>query len=184
MPRPPVRTLAAVFAVVLAAAPAACGSGAPSASPSTRTISLRPQPAVSATPTATSAPATSAPETSAPETSAPAGTRPTNLRPASGSGLNGRTVVVNCPVDRADPPCPGTQVRARVVVLDRTGQATIATVDTGADGRFTVALPAGSYVIRAAPTGGGTGRRPTIRPVTVSAGRFTTVTLRLVNGLS
>jgi hypothetical protein len=91
---------------------------------------------------------------------------------------------VNCPVDRADPPCPGTPVRARVVVLNRTAQTTLATVDSDADGWFTVALPAGSYVIRAAPIGVSTGRRPTIRQITVPAGRYTTVTIRLVTGLS
>jgi hypothetical protein len=168
MPRAPLRALTAVFAVVLAVAPAACGSGAPPASPSTRTISLRPQPAASATPTATSA---------------PAGTPPASARPPAGAGLNGRTVVVNCPVDRADPPCPSTPVRARVVVLNRAGRTTLATVDTGADGRFTVDLPAGSYLIRAAPISAGTARRPTVRQVTVSAGRFTTVTIRLITGL-
>jgi hypothetical protein len=90
---------------------------------------------------------------------------------------------MNCPVDRADPPCPGTPVRARVIVLNRTGQTTLATVDTDADGWFTVALPAGSYVIRAAAIGAGPARRPTIRQATVSAGRFTTLTIRLITGL-
>src|SRR4051812_43614238 len=173
MPRALSRLLTAVFATALAVAPAACGSGAPSPGPSARTISLRPQPTASVTPQATSAPTTSA----------PADTPPTTARPPAGAGLKGRTVVVNCPVDRADPPCPGTPARARVVILNQTGRTALATVDTGADGWFTVALPAGSYMIRAAPIGGSAGRRPTIRPVTVSAGRFTTVTLRLITGL-
>jgi hypothetical protein len=108
---------------------------------------------------------------------------PTTAPPPAGAGLRGRTIVVNCPVDRADPPCPGTPVRARVVVQDRTGQTTLAIVDSDADGWFTVALPASSYVIRATPIGASTGRRPTIRQVTVSAGRFTTLTIRLITGL-
>jgi hypothetical protein len=90
---------------------------------------------------------------------------------------------MNCPADRADPPCPGTPVPARIVVLDRAGQTALATVDTDADGWFTVALPAGSYLIRAARTGGNTARRPTTRQVTVSAGQFTTITIRLITGL-
>jgi hypothetical protein len=182
MPRAPVRPLTAVFAIVLAMAPAACGSGASPTSPPTRTISRQPQPAASTPPAAASAPATSAPATSAPATSAPAGTPPTTAPPPAGAGLRGRTVVVNCPADRGDPPCPGTSVRARVVVLNQTDQ-TVATVDSDADGWFTVALPAGSYVIRAVRTGTGTVRRPTIRQVTVSAGRYTTVTIRLITGL-
>jgi hypothetical protein len=164
--------LTAVVAVVLAVAPAACGSGAPSASPPTRTIFRQPQPAAS-TPSAAA---------SAPTMSAPAGTPPTTAPPPAGAGLRGRTVVVNCPVDRADPPCPGAPVPARVVVLNRTAQATLATVDSGADGWFSVALPAGSYVIRAAPIGAGPARRPTIRQVTLSAGHYTTVTVRLITG--
>ena len=172
MPRTPHRTLAAALAVVIAVAPAACGSGSPSASPPTRTISRQPRPGASAS---TAAPA--------PATSAPAGTPPTTAPPPAGAGLRGRTVVVSCPVDRADPPCPGTPARARVTVLNQTGQTTLATVDTEADGWFTVALPSGNYVIRAAPIGAGTARRPTIRQATVSAGRFTTLTIRLITGL-
>ena len=86
-------------------------------------------------------------------------------------------------MERADPPCPATPVQARVVVLNKTGQNTLATVDTDADGWFTVALPAAGYVIRAAPISGSTGRRPTIQQVTVSPGRYTTVTIRLITGL-
>jgi hypothetical protein len=164
--------LTAVFAVVLAVAPAACRSGSPSASPPTRTISRQPQPSAT---TSTAAPA--------PTTSARAGTPPTTAPPRAGTGLRGRTVVVNCPVDRADPPCPGSPVRARVVVLNRTGQTTLGVVDTDADGWFTIGLPAGSYVIRAAAIGASTARRPTIRQATVSAGRFTTLTIRLITGL-
>jgi hypothetical protein len=75
-------------------------------------------------------------------------------------------------------------VRAHVVVLDRTGQNTLATVDTDADGQFAVALPAGHYVIRATRIDGSTARRPTTRQVTVSARRYTTITIRISTGLS
>jgi hypothetical protein len=172
--------LTAAVAAVLAMASAACGSGAPSASPSTRTISR--QPVVSAPSTTAPAPATSSP---APATSSPAATPSPAITPPppAGSGLRGRTVVLNCPVDRADPPCPAIPVQARVVVLNKTGQTTRATVDTDADGWFTVALPPGSYQIRAAGTGGSLARRPAIQQVTVAAGSYTTVTLRLITGL-
>jgi hypothetical protein len=159
--------LIAVFAAVLAMAPAACGSGTPSANPSTRTISRQP----------------ASPTTTAPVASAPAGTPSPTPSPPAGAGLRGRTVVLNCPVDRADPPCPAIPARARVVVLNKTGQTTLAAADTDADGWFTIALPAGSYVIRAAPIGSSTARRPTIRRVTITAGRYTTITIRLITGL-
>ena len=172
MPRALSRPLTAAVAAVLVMAPAACGSGAPSASPSTRTISRQP---------VVSAPSTVAP---APSTSSPAAIpSPATTPPPAGTGLRGRTVVLNCPVDRADPPCPATPVQARVVVLNKAGQTALATVDTDADGWFTVALPAGSYQIRAAGTGGSLARRPAIRQVAVAAGRYTTITIRLITGL-
>ncbi|MFI5889201.1 carboxypeptidase-like regulatory domain-containing protein [Actinoplanes sp. NPDC051513] len=183
MPRAPLRPLTAAVAVVLAVAPAACGSGAPSASPYTRTISRQPAASATSLPAPTTSPPAPTTSPPAPTTSASAGTLPTTAPPPTGAGLRGRTVVLNCPADRADPPCPGTPVRARVVVLNRTGQTTLATADTGADGWFTVALPAGSYVIRAAPIGARPARRPTIRQVTVSAGHYTTITIRLITGL-
>jgi len=173
MPRALSRPLTAAVAAVLAMASAACGSGEPSASPSTRTISR--QPVVSAPSTVAPAPATSSPAA----TPSPATTPP----PPAGAGLRGRTVVLNCPVERADPPCPATPVQARVVVLNKAGQTALATVDTDADGWFTVALPAGSYQIRAAGTGGSLARRPAIRQVAVAAGRYTTITIRLITGL-
>jgi len=111
------------------------------------------------------------------------GAAPPSAPPSAEAGLHVRTVVTNCPVDRADPPCPATPVRARVVVLDPTGRTTLATAETDADGWSTVALPPGSYVLRAARAEGNTARRPTVRPVTVSAGGLTTVTIQLLTGL-
>jgi hypothetical protein len=175
--------LAALPAAVLAMALAACGSGSPQAASPTRTVSQQPGPASDSTPTAASTPTSTQPISTQPTTALPGGTPSPGGRPPAGTGLSGRTVVVNCPVDRADPPCPGTPVPAHVVVLDRTGQTTLATVDAGADGRFTIALPAGSYVVRAVPAGGSGALRPTIRQITLPAGRYTTITLRLTNGL-
>ncbi|WP_433304834.1 carboxypeptidase-like regulatory domain-containing protein [Actinoplanes sp. CA-030573] len=190
MSHAPHRTWIALLAVVVAVMPAACGSGPPPGGRATRVVSPQPRPpgsAMPATPTAsapTSAPGSSAPGSSAPATSASAGTSPPTGPAPTGTGLRGRTVVLNCPADRADPPCPATPVPARIVVLDPTGKTVITTVDTDADGSFTVALPAGSYQIRAARTSGNTARRPTIRQVTVTAGHFATVTVRLRTGLS
>lgn len=91
--------------------------------------------------------------------------------------------MINCPVDRADPPCTPTPVQARLTVLNATAQAVAATVDTDARGQFTVAVPAGSYLLRPVLIGGGPARRPTNLPVTVTAGHYTTITMRLDNGL-
>jgi hypothetical protein len=116
--------LAALPAAVLAMALAACGSGSPQAASPTRTVSQQPGPASDSTPTAASTPTSTQPISTQPTTALPGGTPSPGGRPPAGTGLSGRTVVVNCPVDRADPPCPGTPVPAHVVVLDRTGQTT------------------------------------------------------------
>jgi hypothetical protein len=71
-------------------------------------------------------------------------------------------------------------VRARVAVLDAAGR-TIATVDTDAQGRFSVPAPAGAYVLRSV-TVGGHATRPDELAVTVADGRYTTIVMRLTDG--
>jgi hypothetical protein len=99
------------------------------------------------------------------------------------TGVTGQTVVVDCPVDRGDPPCPATPVQARLAVLDTAGR-TVATVDTDGQGRFSVGLPAGAYTLRAVLIGGRPARGPTSLAVTVGTGRYTTITMRLETGLT
>ncbi|GAA4258968.1 hypothetical protein GCM10022255_081720 [Dactylosporangium darangshiense] len=89
--------------------------------------------------------------------------------------------MVNCPVDRGDPPCPVTPVQARLSVLS--SERTVATVDTDGQGHFRVAVPAGSYVLRPVLVAGGPARRPSSLAVTVTAGQYATVTMRLDTGL-
>lgn len=141
------------------------------------------QPATRTTAPATRSPAASpsdpATPTTVPEPSAP----PRSPSAPVGTGITGQTVLINCPVDRADPPCPGQPVQASLVVLSSTAQTVIASVETDAQGRFSVATPAGAYLLRPVRIGGGPARRPAMLPVTVTAGQYTTVTMRLDNGL-
>jgi len=65
---------------------------------------------------------------------------------------------MNCPADRTDPPCAGVPVRARLAVLNASTQAVITDVDTDAEGNFTVALTAGSYLLRPVKVGSQIGR--------------------------
>jgi hypothetical protein len=99
------------------------------------------------------------------------------------SGIAGRTVLMNCPADRADPPCAGVPVRARLAVLDATTQAVITNVDTDAKGNFTVVLAAGTYLLRPVEVGSQPARRPVTTRVAVAAGQYTSITLRINNGL-
>jgi hypothetical protein len=155
--------------VMLVAALAGCASSTqPAGQPSTRVISRAASPAE--VPTATGSP--------------PA-TSPTPPRPPvpKGTGIAGRTVLMNCPVDRADPPCAGVPVRARLAVLNATTQAVIIDVDTDATGNYTVALPAGTYLLRPVKVGSQAARRPVATMVKVTAGQYTSITLRINNGL-
>jgi hypothetical protein len=81
-------------------------------------------------------------------------------------------------VQRADPPCADRPAATTLAVLDTSG-AMVTTVDSTADGHFTVALPPGGYLLRPVRIGGGPARHPTSMPVTVASGRYTTVTVRL-----
>ena len=169
-----------ITVAVAAATLAACGSGPArqtSQPAATRTVSsVGPS---SAPPTATGSPP------SPPGSPRPAGTPATGASPGgrSGTGIDGKTVLVSCPVDRGDPPCPATPVQARIEVLNATTQTLVTTVDTDPQGTFTVSAPVGAYVLRAIRVGTTPARRPLSVPVTVTAGHYTTITMRLDNGL-
>lgn len=95
------------------------------------------------------------------------------------SGLRG-TVLAGpaCPGPaRVDSPCPDRPVTMAIEVVQ--GTSIVATVITGADGRFSVALPAGSYTLRSRSG------LPTLRPqsITVTAGAYTEVELHADTGM-
>jgi hypothetical protein len=154
---------------LLAAALAGCASGAQptsqSGQPATRTVSRAASLAVS--------------HPNPPPTRPPTPTRPPVPK---GTGIAGQTVLINCPVDRADPPCAGVPVPARLAVLNA-AQTVITNVDTDAHGDFTVALAAGTYFLRPVRVGSQAARRPVVTMVKVTAGHYTSITLRIDNGL-
>ena len=53
-----------------------------------------------------------------------------------------------CPVERADEPCPPQPVTATVHATNESGEE-IATTQSGSDGRYSIALPPGRYVLTA-----------------------------------
>lgn len=98
---------------------------------------------------------------------------------APGSGVRG-TVVAGpaCPGPaRVESPCPDRPVRITIEVV-RNG-AIAATVTTGDDGRFSVAVPAGTYTLRSRAG------LPALRPtaVTVLTDAFTDVELHADTGI-
>jgi len=76
--------------------------------------------------------------------------------------------------------CPSFPLTTHVVVTNVAG--TVAAVDTGADGRFRIALGPGVYTIKATARPMGI-TRPATTTVTVVAGRFASLTLDLDSGI-
>ena len=110
---------------------------------------------------------TTAHGTSTPTT---AGRRPTTTRVA-GSGVRGTVSAgPTCPVERVGDPCPPRPVQTSLE-LRTAGGAVAAKGASGSDGRFSIAAPAGSYVLEAVAGNNPFPRCPTVQ-VTVSAGSY------------
>jgi hypothetical protein len=156
------RVVPGVICVAAALVLTACAGsgGAPTASDRTITPT--------AEPTSATAPSTPA--------APPAGSTPAAQ---GGSGVEGSTVTTRCPVV-TDTGCPKYPLTTHVVVANAT--RAVAAVDTGADGRFRIALSPGVYTIKATAMPAGI-TRPATTTVTVVAGRYASLTLELDSGI-
>lgn len=99
------------------------------------------------------------------------------------SGIQGTvTIGPTCPVERIDSPCPPAPYAAKITV---SSEGTVAaTVTTGADGAFRIALAPGTYTIHADPANGdGIAHMRPLDPVTVSAGAFSHVSITFDSGI-
>lgn len=102
-----------------------------------------------------------------------------------GSSVSGIAVAGPiCPVV-TDPPQSGCDARpvggAELIIVDDSGDQA-ATVSTGPDGRFTVALPPGSYRLQPQPVEGLMGTAPEVT-FTVSSGEPADVTVSYDTGI-
>src|SRR4051794_5345589 len=165
------RKLVAIVSLVLAGSTlVGCAATGTSATPD-RTITRAPSSPVT--------PPNSAPT---PETSPIAPPAPTPPVPTvSGAGINGVTVVDGCPIVR-NPPCPDKPVAAHLTITKPDGTAVAAT-DSAGNGRFSIALTPGDYVVRSANGSGGRPRAPAPMTVHVGPDHYTTVTLRFDSGM-
>jgi hypothetical protein len=158
--------------LVLALLGGCAATGAPSGATPRRTIS----PAGTGGPTGS----VTGPPLIEPESPAPVPTPPS---PPPGSGVTGVTVAgPTCPVDRVGGPCGDRPVPAKLTVVDARSGATVATVTTGTDGVFRIALAPGTYLIRVG-TAGGALRRPEPVTVVVPTGRYVTTNVRFDTGI-
>jgi hypothetical protein len=108
-------------------------------------------------------------------------TAPTATPAASGeTGITGiATIGPTCPVERIDSPCPDRPYEARITIWQ--GSTLTAETRSGADGHFTVLVPAGEY--RVVGESGATFPRGTETTVSVVEGALSTVALRFDSGI-
>jgi hypothetical protein len=161
---------AALLLAAWALTSCAAGTTAPTAQDTARTITSSPTPANTA-----AAPTPPAPRP--PDRTLPPGI------PATGSGITGITLVDNCPVQRAETPCPGHPVTARLSIANAATGTVVTMVSSRTDGRFTVAVGPGRYVIRLIGFAAGPPHAQNPVTVTVTAGHYTAVTLHFDIGI-
>ncbi len=100
----------------------------------------------------------------------------------SSSGVSGIVLLGPlCPVQQEDSPCPDRPIAAEVTATDSSGKV-VATTRSGQDGRFSLGLEPGGYVLAAGDDEGiGVGGKTV--DVVVPRGGFAQVTLRVDTGI-
>src|SRR5207302_11452205 len=105
--------------------------------------------------------------------------------PAAQPGTGIRGVVQSgptCPVERINSPCPPHPLAATIVVRDAAGHE-LARTHSAADGHFTVDVAPGTYTVVGLTIGSSMLPRPIPATVTVTSGRYTSVTVEYDSGI-
>ena len=103
--------------------------------------------------------------------------------PSGASGVRGTVLLgPTCPVETVESPCPDRPL-ADVEVQVLQGGDVVATVRSDGDGRFTVALEPGDYVLQAVVEQGGPGMSAKPVDVTVTSGAFVEVNVPVDSGI-
>jgi len=100
------------------------------------------------------------------------------------SGIEGTvTIGPQCPVERADSPCPDRPLAAEIRFVERVSGRVVTTARSGSDGRFRVSLPPGAYTLE--PVSPSSSGIPFGKPVeaTVRAHAYTTVDVSFDSGI-
>ncbi len=87
-----------------------------------------------------------------------------------------------CPVVREGEDCPDKPFQAIIGIRDAAGRA-IASTASGVDGRFEIALPAGTYLLVARPPTDTTIPAPVEISVVVEPSRFTEIVVSMDSGI-
>jgi uncharacterized lipoprotein NlpE involved in copper resistance len=100
----------------------------------------------------------------------------------AGTGIRGAVMLgPTCPVENAASPCPDRPFRGDVLATASDGSTT--TVTTDPQGRFTMNLRAGTYVVVAVSPSGQGPPTPVPQTVQVRTGAYTPVTLEVDTGI-
>jgi hypothetical protein len=109
--------------------------------------------------------------------------------PASGSGtgMSGRvTSSPTCPVERypPDPQCAPRGFRAQIRVRRASDRHLVRSFTTRSDGRFSISLRRGRYLVSARPAAGGSlPRCPSAKAVRVTSGHVTHLAISCDSGI-
>ena len=108
---------------------------------------------------------------------------PSGNLPTTGSGVKGQALIgPACPVMRIDSPCPDQPYQTTLTVLTLDGQE-VARIETDAEGRFTVNLAPGEYVLHPEkPAGHPLPTAPDV-PFTVLPNEFTNIVVTYDSGI-
>ena len=100
----------------------------------------------------------------------------------AGTGIRGVAMLgPACPVETVASPCPDTPFRGDVMATASDGSTT--TVTTNVQGRFTMDLREGTYVVIAVTPAGSGPPTPVPQTVRVETGAYTRVTLEVDTGI-
>jgi hypothetical protein len=103
---------------------------------------------------------------------------------ATRTGVEGRTMIDGgCPVLRIDSPCPDRPFPAIVTAIHHGSTAATASTTSDANGHFTLTLAPGDYILRAAPTAGGSPPTALDTEITVPGTGYAQVTIRFDSGI-
>ena len=128
-------------------------------------------------------PSSALPTSTAPASPATGPGPTTEAPPPAGSGITGRiTVDGGCPV-ATDPPCPDRPYPGRITITEAGTGKTMASLVSGQDGAYRIALAPGRYVMHVANPQGRPFPRPASVTVVVPPGRYATENVRLDTGI-
>lgn len=99
------------------------------------------------------------------------------------SGVDGSATVTGCPAIRQGTTCPELPVAAKITVTPVGETALVGETVSDAHGKFTMALPPGTYELRAGSTNGAPVPFAAPQTITVHTGQYSNVAIEMDSGI-